>query len=135
MNKIILTGRLTRDPESKVTQNGVEHCGFTIAADRRFKNQQTGQREADFIPCRAWRQQSAFICKYFHKGDMIAVEGSLQTRKYQDEAGNNRIAYEVAVDNVEFCGGKGQGGQAAQGQDAPPPPGPSMNADEEELPF
>lgn len=132
MNKIILTGRLTRDPESKVTQNGVEHCGFTIAADRRFKNQQTGQREADFIPCRAWRQQSAFICKYFHKGDMIAVEGALQSRSYQDDAGNKRTAYEVAVENAEFCGGKSQSGQA--GQTAPPPP-LAPDAEEEELPF
>lgn len=137
MNKIIITGRLTRDPESKVTGSGIEHCGFTVATDRRFKNQQTNQREADFIPCRAWRQQSAFICKYFHKGDMIAVEGSLQTRKYQDDAGNNRIAYEVAVDNVEFCGGKGQGGQAKAEQeyDAPPPPIATDTEEDEELPF
>lgn len=134
MNKIILIGRLTRDPESNVTQNGVEHCRFTIAVDRRFKNQQTGEKETDFVPCKAWRQQSAFICKYFHKGDMIAVEGSLQTRKYKDDAGNNRTAYEVSIDHVEFCGGKGQGGQA--GQSAPPPVAPdTADTDEEELPF
>ncbi|MEF9974656.1 MAG: single-stranded DNA-binding protein [Clostridia bacterium] len=116
MNSIVLMGRLTRDPERKVTGSGIEYCLFTLAVDRRFKND-AGERQTDFIPVTAWKQQSAFICKYFAKGDMICVQGALQTRKYNDAEGKPRTAYDVQAEQATFCGGKrdgaAQSGQAA----------------------
>ena len=83
MNKVILMGRLTADPELKQSQNGTSVCRFTIAVNRRFKNAQGGY-DADFLNCTAWKQTAEFICRYFKKGQMIAVEGALRTSSYQD---------------------------------------------------
>lgn len=111
MNKTILMGRLTSDPELRHSQSGVASCKFTIACDRRFANKQTGQREADFISCLAFKNTAEFISRYFTKGKMIAVEGSLRTGSYQDRNHSDVTHYttDVLVDNVEFCGDKGSG--------------------------
>ena len=89
-NIVILTGRLTSDVELKTTPNGVSVCSFSIAVERRYR--QGEERQADFINIVAWRSSAEFICKYFKKGSMIGIEGSIQTRKYQDRDGNNRTA-------------------------------------------
>jgi single-strand DNA-binding protein len=99
-NLVVLTGRLTSDVELKTTTNGVSVCSFSIAVERRYK--QGEERQADFINIVAWRSSAEFICKYFKKGSMIGIEGSIQTRKYQDRDGNNRTAFEVVANNVQF---------------------------------
>ena len=101
MNKVILIGRLTKDPEVKNTASQVTVCRFTIAVDRKFKDQ-NGQRQADFISCVAWRQTANFISSYFHKGSKIAVVGSIQTRTYDDQSGQKRYVTDVVVDEAEF---------------------------------
>ena len=112
MNKVILVGRLTADPELRQTQSGISSCRFTVAVDRRFADKNTGERQADFISCTAWRQQAEFISRYFNKGKLIAVEGSLRTGSYQDRNHPDVTHYttDVFVDNVEFVGGKGESG-------------------------
>ena len=117
INNVTLMGRLTAAPELKQTPNGVNVTTFCIAVDRRF--QKDGEKQADFINCVAWRNTAEFISKYFGKGDMIAVTGEIQTRKYQDKSGNNRIAVEVVIDNASFCGGKNSGGNADNGNTEP----------------
>ena len=93
-NKAILIGRLTADPELKQTGSGTYVVNFQIAVDRRFKSQD-GERKADFITIVCWRQQAEFVAKYFHKGDPIGIDGSIQTRNYEDRQGNKRTAVEV----------------------------------------
>ena len=105
LNIVALMGRLVYDPELKTTQNGTNVCSFRIAVDRSFARQGE-ERKADFIDVTAWRQTAEFVSKYFQKGSMIAIEGSLQTRQYQDKNGNNRTATEVLASQVSFCGGK-----------------------------
>ena len=99
-NLVVLTGRLTAEPELKTTPNGVSVTSFSIAVERRYR--QGEERQADFINIVAWRSSAEFICKYFKKGSMIGIEGSIQTRKYQDRDGNNRTAFEVVANNVQF---------------------------------
>lgn len=101
MNKVELVGRLTKDPEVKMTTNQTPYCNFTIAVDRRFKDA-NGQRQADFISCVAWRQTASFIQKYFRKGNKIGLVGSIQTRSYEDKNGQKRFITEVVVDEAEF---------------------------------
>ena len=101
MNVAALTGRLTADPELKHTPNGIAVTSFCVAVNRRTKD-----RQADFIQCVAWRQTAEFVCKYFRKGQMIAVKGSIQTRNYTDRDGNKRNATEVLAEAVEFCESK-----------------------------
>ncbi len=101
MNSIQLIGRLTSDVELKQTQSGLSVCSFTVAVDRPKVKDTT-----DFIPCVAWRQTAEFVSKYFNKGSKIALNGVLTSRKYQDQNGNNRTAFEVVVDNVEFVESK-----------------------------
>jgi len=112
MNKVILVGRLTADPELRQTQSGVSSCRFTVAVDRRFADKNTGERQADFITCVAWRQSAEFVSRYFSKGKMIGVEGSLRTGSYTDKNHSDVTHYtmEVFVDNVEFVGGKNESG-------------------------
>lgn len=116
MNKTILVGRLTADPELRQTQSGVATCRFTVATDRKFTDKNSGEKQSDFITCVAWRQTAEFVSRYFNKGKMIALEGSLRTGKYQDKNHEDVTHYttEVYVDNVEFVGGKGDGGQQTQ---------------------
>lgn len=101
MNKWCGVGRLTKDPEIKMTSNQTKFCQFTLAVDRRFKDA-NGQRQADFINCLAWRQTAEFIVKYFKKGNKIGVVGSIQTRSYDDQNGQKRFITEVVVDEAEF---------------------------------
>lgn len=121
MNKVILIGRLTADPELRQTQSGVASCKFAVAVDRKFADKNTGEKQADFITCTAWRQTAEFVAKYFNKGKMIAVEGSLRTGKYQDKNHEDVTHYttDVYVDNVEFVGGKNDGGGNNTQQSAP----------------
>ncbi|MBQ8960882.1 MAG: single-stranded DNA-binding protein [Ruminococcus sp.] len=115
MNRVIITGRLTADPELRQTQGGISSCRFTVAVNRKFKDKTTGSYEADFLPCTAWRQSAEFVSRYFHKGDMIAIEGTLRTGSYTDRNHSDVTHYttEIMVDSVEFCGGKREGGQTA----------------------
>lgn len=115
LNNVTLMGRLVADPELKTTQNGTSVASFRLAVERNYAPQ--GQeRQADFIPCVAWRQTAEFIGKYFGKGRMIAVEGSLQSRNYEDKNGQKRTAYEVIVDQAYFADSK----PAAPAQETPP---------------
>lgn len=104
MNKTILMGRITKDLELRQTQGGVPVTSFTIAVNRRFAKE--GQQTADFINCVAWRQQAEFITKYFNKGSMIAVIGSLQSRSWDGQDGKKQYVTEVIVDEVYFTGEK-----------------------------
>jgi single-strand DNA-binding protein len=106
MNKVELVGRLTKDPEIKLTSNQTQFCNFTIAVDRRFKDQ-NGQRQADFINCVAWRQTAVFIQKYFRKGNRIGLVGSIQTRSYDDQNGQKKFITEVVIDEAEFVESSG----------------------------
>ena len=109
LNKIILMGRLTRDPELRQTQNGTKVAAFSLAVDRDYAAQ-SGERETDFIDCVAWRGTAEFAAKYFTKGQMAAVEGRLQVRDWTDKDGNKRRSYEVIADSLYFAGSKRQGG-------------------------
>ncbi len=109
LNVVAIMGRLTADPELKHTQNGISVVTFNIACDRNFARAGE-QRQADFITITAWRQSAEFVCKYFQKGAMIAIDGSLQSRSYQDKNGNNRTAIEVVANNVSFTGSKSSSG-------------------------
>lgn len=115
LNRVILMGRITRDLELRQTPQGISVLSFTIAVDRSFVKQGE-ERQADFINCVAWRQQAEFINRYFGKGRMIAIEGNIRTRNYEDNNGNKRTATEVFVDSVSFTGEKAQqgGGQGYQ---------------------
>ena len=104
-NKVILMGRITHDLELKTTPSGANVCSFSIAVDRRFQ-QKGEEKKSDFFNIVAWRQQAEFVSKYFQKGSLIAIEGSLQTRQYQDKNGNNRTAVEVVANNINFAGPK-----------------------------
>lgn len=121
INVVAIMGRLVADPELKTTPAGINVCTFRIACDRSFV-QQGQQRQADFIDVVAWRHNADFLCKYFAKGSMVAVQGRLQTRQYQDRNGNKRTAVEVVADSLSFAGSsKKPGGQAVdEGGEAPP---------------
>ena len=109
MNMVCLLGRLTADPELRHTQSQVPVTSFTLAVDRAY--QPKGQeRQADFINVVAWRQTAEFVTRYFHKGQRLALTGTLQSRRYVDKDGNNRTAYEVVADNVFFAESKSQSG-------------------------
>lgn len=101
MNKVILNGRITSDPEVKTTQSGTSVVQFTVAVDRSYAGKD-GEKKSDFIRCVAWRGTADFIGKYFKKGKPIVLDGTLQTRQYTDKDGNKREATEVLVENVEF---------------------------------
>lgn len=108
MNKVVIMGRLTAAPELRQTQSGVSVVRFTVASNRKFVNKDTKEREADFISCVAWRQTAEFISKYFGKGSMICVDGTLRTGSYQDKNHSDVTHYttDVLVETVEFCGSK-----------------------------
>ena len=132
LNVVAIMGRLVADPELRTTQSGTNVCSFRIACDRNFARQGE-QRQADFIDIVAWRQQAEFVSKYFQKGSLIAIEGSLQTRQYQDKNGNNRTAVEVVANNINFAGPKSSNpasnGDAGYGAPmAAPAPRPAVQA-------
>lgn len=105
MNSVCLLGRLTATPEQKTTTNGVSVTSFTVAVDRTYQPK-GAERQTDFINCVAWRNTAEFICRYFQKGQRIALQGSLQSRSYTDKSGNNRTVFEVVVDNAFFAESK-----------------------------
>lgn len=109
MNKIMLVGRLVKDPEVRSTNTGATTVNFTVAVNRNFKNKD-GNYDADFLPCVAFRNTADFISKYFKKGSLIGVEGRVQTRNYDAQDGTKRYVTEVVVENVEFVGGKAESG-------------------------
>ena len=109
LNKIILMGRLTRDPELRHTQSGVAVASFSLAVDRDFKDRSTGEKSTDFIDVVAWRQTGEFVSKYFTKGRMAVVEGRLQMRDWTDRDGNKRRSAEVVADNVYFGDSRREG--------------------------
>lgn len=104
-NRVILMGRLTRDPEMRTTPSGVSMCRFSIAVDRRFAKQGE-ERQADFFDVTVWRQTAEFVCKYFTKGRMIHIEGTIQNNNYTDQNGVKRYATAIIADQVSFCGDK-----------------------------
>lgn len=112
LNSVVLMGRLVADPELKTTSTGVNVTSFSIAVDRDYARQGEA-RQADFINIVAWRSTADFITKYFRKGQMIAIQGSIQTRSYEDRNGNKRTAFEVIADKVNFCGSKSESGASA----------------------
>jgi single-strand DNA-binding protein len=125
LNKVVLCGRLTADPELKQTQSGIGVVTFTLAVNRRFQSRSADQQQAqqaDFISVVAWRQTAEFISKYFKKGSALCVTGSLQTRTWQDQQGNRRYATEVVVDEAMFVDSRGEapatGAQGAYTPDA-----------------
>ena len=105
INRVVLMGRLTADPELRQTPNGISVASFSVAINRNYSSK-SGERQTDFINIVAWRQTADFVCRYFQKGSMIALDGSIQTRNYTDKNGNKRTAFEVVAENVSFCGGK-----------------------------
>ena len=152
LNRVVLMGRLVSDPELKTTASGISVTSFRIAVDRGYVKQGE-ERKADFIDIVCWRQQAEFVCRYFGKGAMIAVDGQLQTRTYQAKDGSNRYVVEVVADNVSFTGerrdnsGGNYGGNQSYSAPAPQqsfnapaaPAQPSYqsgsNADFQDMPF
>ena len=131
LNKIFIMGRLVRDPELRHTQSGAPVASFTLAVERDFKDQQSGERATDFIDCIAWRASAEFVSKYFSKGRMAVVEGRLQIREWKDKDGNNRRSTEVVADSVYF-------GDSKKSDAAPAPQGEGfkeINDEGGDLPF
>jgi len=114
LNKIVLMGRLVKDPELRRTQSGTAVTSFRIAVDRDFKSQD-GEKKADFFDVVAWRQTAEFVSKYFAKGRMAIVEGRLQTRDWTDRDNNKRVATEIVADNIYFGDSKRDGGADSYG--------------------
>lgn len=113
LNVVAIMGRLVADPELRTTQQGTNVCTFRIACERSYtpKGQ---QRQADFVDIVAWGKTAEFICKFFRKGSMIAIDGSIQTRHYQGKDGSNRTAVEVVANNISFAGAKAADKPAAR---------------------
>jgi single-strand DNA-binding protein len=131
LNRIIVMGRITRDPELRRTNSGTAVASFTVAVDRDFKSQ-SGEKETDFIDIVVWRNTAEFVSKYFSKGRMAVVEGRLQLRDWTDKNGNKRRSAEIVADNVYFADSKRDGGDTAQSE---PQGGFSEIADDGDLPF
>lgn len=120
LNHITIHGRLTQDVELKKTQSGVSVCNFTVAVDRSYKNGE--EKQADFFTVVCWRGLADMVSKYFAKGKEILVSGEMQSRKWQDNEGNNRISWEIMANGVDFCGSKSDN----QGRDFPKNNAPKM---------
>ena len=140
LNCAVLMGRMVADPELRTTASGVSVTSFNIAVERNYQKQGE-EKQTDFLTVVCWKGTADFVTRYFHKGSMIAVQGSIQTRQYEDKQGNKRTAVEVVADNVSFCGSK-----AEQGNTAPSfptaTPSPSANIamsveddDDDDMPF
>lgn len=131
MNKVILVGRLTKDPELKFSSQGTAVATFTLAVDRKFVNQTTGQREADFINIVAWKGLAETIANYCKKGQRIGITGRINTRAYQAQDGSNRHVTEVIAEDMDFLESK-KGNQGGSSSDAPEGYVPM---DDEDIPF
>lgn len=127
LNKVVLVGRLTADPEPKQTPSGVAVCTFTLAVNRRYqpKNEDgsPAQQQADFITCVTWRNQAEFLCRYFRKGSSVCITGAVQTRSWTDQNNQKRYATEIVADDVMFVDSKNDGTSGA-GNTAPSSPVP-----------
>ena len=120
LNKVVLAGRITADPELKQTPAGVSVLRFTLAVNRRFtRNNEQGEQQTDFITMVAWRQTAEFISKYFRKGSAICVTGSIQTRSWQDQQGQKRYSTDVVVDEAMFVDSRSESGNAQGGSYVP----------------
>lgn len=128
LNRVILMGRLTKDPDFKQTQSGIAMCKFSVAVERQFKDKVTGERQTDFLDCAAFRGTAEFISRYFSKGNMILVEGNIQNNNYTDNSGVKHYSNNIMVENVSFCGGKNESGttQTDSAQTAPAQPDTSI---------
>lgn len=146
LNQVAIQGRLVRDPELRRTNSGKAVASFTLACDRDFKNQQTGEKEVDFIECVAWGGTAETVEKYFHKGQMAVATGRLQLRDWTDKNGQKRRTAEILVNSIYFCGSKESGTQASSGADngygtpAYQAPAPAANfaeldGEDKQLPF
>ena len=113
INRAVVCGRLVRDPELRRTQNGTPVASFTLAVNRTFKNAD-GQQEANFLNCVAWNKTAEIVDQYCSKGNLVGVEGRLQSRSYQDNQGNNRTVVEIIADQVQFMQSKDSGNHPAQ---------------------
>ena len=142
INSVVLMGRLTADPELRTTTTGKSVCSFRVAVDRGY-SKNAEERQADFINVVAWENTANFVCRYFSKGSMIALQGSIQTRQYEDKTGAKRTAFEVIAREVSFCGSKSETGTVSRPA-APEQPPVYQNAvhsdfeeitDDEDLPF
>ena len=130
LNRVVLMGRLTAAPELKFTQGGLPVTTFSVAVDRPFKS---GERpETDFFQIVAWRKTAEFAAQHFDRGDMIAVDGRLQSRSYTDKTQSKRVVYEVVADGLSFTGGKRQ---KDEGEHYAPPPGSAERASDAEMPY
>jgi len=132
MNKAVLIGRLTRDPDLRFTPNGIAVCKFTLAVDRPFTNN-NGEREADFIPVVVWRKPAENAANYLRKGRMCAVSGRIQTRKYENNEGRTVSVVEVVADEVKFLE-RAENGQKPR-EDVPPPIDEPLDINDDDLPF
>ncbi len=148
LNKAILMGRLTREPELRHTSNNTPVASFTLAVDRGFagKNANPGQQTADFIDIVCWEKRAEFVSKWFHKGQLVAVSGRIQQRAWKDKEGNNRYSFEIVADDVYFAESKRDGASGGDafappsrqdsGYDAPAPSGFQVLEDDDgDLPF
>lgn len=133
INKVILQGRITAQPELKYTQSNKPVMSFTLAVDRSFK-QENGPT-ADFINCVAWNKTAEFISQYFSKGQEMAIEGAIQVRTYTDQQGVKKYVTEVRVDGVHFCGPKQQQGESEAPSFSQPDNNFAEIADDDDLPF
>ena len=140
MNKIVLVGRLSKDPELRTTQSGTPVASFTVACDRRFVKEGE-ERQADFINCVAWNKTAEFVSRYFTKGMRIALEGRIQTRTYDDQDGNKRFVTEIVAEAVEFAQSRNENGNnnapeySAPATPSAPAPDGFMPVDDSDLPF
>ena len=135
LNRIIVMGRMTRDPELRRTNSGTAVASFTVAVDRDFKSQ-SGEKETDFIDVVAWRNTAEFVSKYFSKGRMAVVDGRLQLRDWTDKDGNKRRSAEIVADSVYFGDSKRDGGDTVQSEpQSEPQSGFSEVEDDGDLPF
>ena len=132
MNKAVLIGRLTRDPDLRFTPNGIAVCQFTLAVDRPF-TKNNGEREADFIPIVVWRKPAENSANYLRKGRMCAVSGRIQTRKYENNEGRTVSVVEVVADEVKFLE-RAENGQKPR-EDVPPPIDEPLDINDDDLPF
>ena len=137
MNKVILIGNLTDDPKSSMTASGIPVCTFRLATQRRYVNQQSGQREADFHNIVAWRQLADLCAKYLAKGRKCSIEGTIQYRSYDAQDGSRRYVTEIIADSVEFLSSRQQNGNQAPAQQNSSYAAQDgfVQVDDDELPF
>lgn len=134
MNKVILVGRLTKDPEVRYTQSGIAVAAFTLAVDRKYAKKDSGQQTADFIPVVCWRKLAEIVGNNLVKGRRVGVEGAMQVRTYDAQDGSKRWVTEVVADEVEFLDSR-QDAQHAGGSQAGGYPANAQEIPDEEIPF